>query len=498
MDNSYPNKGRNRRYNAGSSNNQHRAGNNSGYQSGNNSGGRSDGRSNGNSGGREYNSGNRSDGNSGGKPSYNTGGGSDSRSNGNSRGNSRGDSGGYFRGRSRRSGGGSGFGNRGRGFGGNRSRGNNRNRGEKIAPERYIAIADEGYVFPSIYVEDKTFNDYNLHASIKQNLKRKGFVKPTKIQDQAIPVILQGTDIMGLASTGSGKTGAFLIPMLDRSINLHDEKFLIIVPTRELAAQIQDEFRDLTQGIGRYSSLVIGGMNMGKQIGQLRRNPEFVIGTPGRLKDLYERRVLDLSKFNNIILDEVDRMLDMGFLPDISFLISKLTTQRHTLFFSATMSSSAEKIADQLLSSPVKILVEPESPLKNVHQDVVRYRSVDDKSRMLLDLLVKNEFSKVLVFSRTKRGADKISKSLNQSGMRVDSIHGDKTQNRRLRVLNDFKTNRIDVLIATDVAARGLDIPNVTHVINYDEPETYKDYIHRIGRTGRAGKPGNALTFVMG
>lgn len=369
--------------------------------------------------------------------------------------------------------------------------------GKKIPTQKYIAKAEQGYVAPSIYVEDKTYEDFNVSSKmLKQNIQRKGYKNPTKIQDQAIPVILNGKDVLGLASTGSGKTGAFLIPMIDKTIKDHSQKCLIIVPTRELASQIEDEFRDLARDTNIYSTLVIGGTRINSQINKLRRNPEFVIGTPGRLKDLYERKVLDLSKFNNIILDEVDRMLDMGFIPDISFLISKLRDKKQTLFFSATMSREAEKIANTLLSNPIRIQVEKECPLKNVDQDIVRFKGSNEKVNVLMNLLDKDEFSKVLIFSRTKRGTDKLSKRLYEEGFRADSIHGDKSQNKRLAVMRKFKTNQIDVLVATDVAARGLDIPDVSHVINYDEPENYKDYIHRIGRTARAGKKGCALTFV--
>jgi len=368
--------------------------------------------------------------------------------------------------------------------------------GKKIPHEKYIAKAEKGYVAPSIYVEDKTYEDFDICTVLKKNIERKGYKYPTKIQDQAIPVILQGKDVLGLASTGSGKTGAFLIPILNKIIKDNTQRCLIIVPTRELASQIQDEFRDLSRDTNIYSALVIGGMSIGRQINQLKRNPQFVMGTPGRLKDLYERKVLDLSKFNNIILDEVDRMLDMGFIPDITFLISKLRDKKQTLFFSATMAPKAESVANTLLQNPVRIQVEKESSLKNIDHDIVKVRHAEDKINILTDLLDKDEFQKVLIFSRTKRGADKLSNQLYKKGFRADAIHGNKSQNKRLRVLSNFKTNQLDILVATDVAARGLDIPNVSHVINYDEPENYKAYIHRTGRTGRAGKTGCALTFV--
>ncbi|MCA9376500.1 DEAD/DEAH box helicase [Candidatus Nomurabacteria bacterium] len=370
---------------------------------------------------------------------------------------------------------------------------------EKIAHDRYIARAVEGYVPPSIYVEDSHYSQLEVDQKIKGNIARKGYLHPTKIQDQAIPAILQGHDILGLACTGSGKTAAFLIPLIDKFMNdRKGQRCLIIVPTRELASQIQDEFRDLARDTGLYSTVVIGGTNIRRQISDLRRRPQFVIGTPGRLKDVYERGELDLEVFNNIVLDEVDRMLDMGFIPDITYLISKLRSEKQTLFFSATMSPAAERIANTLMTDPVKIQVEKESPLKNIDQDIVKITHTDEKVTVLTNILRKESVTKVLVFSRTKRGADQLSKKLYQSGFKVDSIHGNKPQHKRIRILTSFKTGQIDILVATDVAARGLDIPNVSHVINYDEPENYKDYIHRIGRTGRAGKTGNALTFVMG
>ena len=325
---------------------------------------------------------------------------------------------------------------------------------------------------------------------------RDRYIHPTKIQYEAIPNILEGKDVLGLASTGSGKTDAFLIPIISKIITSEKQKCLIIVPTRELASQIQTDFISLTKNIRVFSTLVIGGVRIGSQISKLKRNPEFVIGTPGRLKDLTERRVLELNRFNNIVLDEVDRMLDMGFLPDISFLLSKLEKERQTLFFSATMNDDANKIAQNLLHNPVRIQIEKESPLKSVDQNIVKISRNDDKVQVLVELLKKELFTKVLVFSRTKRGADKLSDQLHRQDFKVNSIHGNKSQNMRSRVLSDFKSNKINILIATDVAARGLDIPNVSHVINYGEPQNFKDYIHRIGRTGRAGKKGSALTFV--
>jgi len=369
-------------------------------------------------------------------------------------------------------------------------------RGTKISRDKYISKAVENYKVSSLYVEEKTYDDFDIVTTLKKNVERKGYIHPTKIQDQAIPHILNGKDLLGLASTGSGKTDAFLIPILDKIAKDRSQKCLIIVPTRELASQIQDEFKDLSTNTKLYSTLVIGGQSARAQINSLRRKPQFVIGTPGRLKDLYQRHVLKLEEFNNIILDEVDRMLDMGFIPDITFLVSKLKQEKQVLFFSATMSNAAEKIANKMLKNPVRIQVEKESPLKYINQDIVKYHSNQEKFSVLTSLLEKDDFKKVLIFSRTKRGTDKLTENLKQDGFRAEAIHGNKSQNKRSRALDSFKNNNLDILVATDVASRGLDIPNVSHVINYDEPENYKSYIHRIGRTGRIGKKGNALTFV--
>lgn len=382
--------------------------------------------------------------------------------------------------------------------GNNYHRGRSRKRygGKKIAREKYISKAQEGYEAPSIYAQEKSYDDYDIISTLKQNVERKGYIHPTKIQNQAIPHILEGKDLLGLASTGSGKTDAFLIPILNKIAKDRSQKCLIIVPTRELASQIQDEFKELSKNTNLYATLVIGGQSARKQIESLKKQPQFVIGTPGRLKDLYQRHVLKLEQFNNIILDEVDRMLDMGFIPDITFLVSKLKKEKQALFFSATMSDAAERVANKILRNPVRVQVEKESPLKNIDQDIVKYQSNQQKFGILTDLLIRDKFEKVLIFSRTKRGADSLTKELKQDGFRADAIHGDKSQNKRSRALDSFKNNHLDILVATDVASRGLDIPNVSHVINYDEPENFKTYIHRIGRTGRIGKKGNALTFV--
>ena len=349
---------------------------------------------------------------------------------------------------------------------------------------------------PSIYVLDHSLLEYNLVRELKNNITYKKYTCPTKIQYEAIPQILQGKDILGLASTGSGKTAAFLIPMINKGVLDPSQRFLIIEPTRELAMQIQDEFMQLARNTGLRSVLVMGGNSMGAQIGILKRDPQFVIATPGRLKDLTERKAINLLKINNVVLDEVDRMLDMGFIDDIRFITSQLSENKQSLFFSATMNRKSEEIANSLLQRPVRIEVEKQEAGKNVDQDIIRLKNGENKFEVLCDYVSKDEFKKVLIFTRTKREAENLSHKLLDKGIKVNSLHGDKRQTQRTRIIDAFKKDYLNILIATDVASRGLDINNISHVINYDIPQNYDDYIHRIGRTGRAGKKGYALTFV--
>jgi len=382
------------------------------------------------------------------------------------------------------------------GYGNRRSGGGNRNRGmaQHINESKYVKKAEK--VEEVVYTPKHMFKDFDLDAKIKKNIEYKGYKAPTPIQDQTIPTILQGKDVLGIANTGTGKTAAFLLPLIDKVIKNPNQKALIIVPTRELALQIEDEFRDFSKFMNMYSVLCIGGANIRAQMYGLKRRYNFVIGTPGRLKDLVNRRMIDLSQFNNIVLDEVDRMLDMGFVDDVRYLVEKFPKERQSLFFSATLERQMEAIINSFLKDPVKVSVKTGDTAKNVDQDIVRIEPGQNKIDVLKEMLHKPEFYKVLIFTRTKIGADKLSKELYQDGFAVDAIHGDKSQYKRQQALYRFKNEKISILIATDVAARGLDIPNVSHVINYDEPATYEDYVHRIGRTGRANNKGFALTFV--
>lgn len=345
------------------------------------------------------------------------------------------------------------------------------------------------------YTATHAFVDFGLQPLLAENVQIKGYTTPSPIQDQVIPSIMQGRDVVGLASTGTGKTAAFLLPVLHKLLTVPHTQAIVITPTRELAVQIVEEGRTFAKGSGLAYALVIGGVDINRQIRDLRRHPALVIGTPGRIKDLSERGELDLHVYGTIVLDEVDRMLDMGFVRDITTIIQKLPTVRQSLFFSATMTPEARKIADTFLHDPTIVQIETQQASANVDQDIVKVAG-RNKIDVLHDLLIQPGFDKVLVFGRTKHGMERLSRALTERGFATAAIHGNKSQNQRQRALNAFRTNEVKILLATDVAARGIDVDEITHVINYELPETYADYIHRIGRTGRADKLGKALTFV--
>lgn len=346
------------------------------------------------------------------------------------------------------------------------------------------------------FVPVHQFRDFNIDARLKANIFSKGFIVPTPIQDKIIPHVLQGSDVVGVANTGTGKTGAFLIPLMQKAMVNPREKILIVVPTRELALQINQEFKSFSRHTNIYSVCCVGGVSVSKQIFELKNyNNNFIIGTPGRLKDLVQRKVINLSAFSTIVLDEADRMLDMGFIKDMRFIMNLMPKKRHTLCFSATIVKEVTILINEFLSNPVTISVKSGDTPKNIYQDIVRVFN-GGKIDTLHNLLNQREFHKVLIFGRTKHGVEKLSKDLTRRGFKADSIHGNKNQSKRQKVLGLFRNDGIKILVATDVAARGLDILNVSHVINYDIPATYEDYVHRIGRTGRNNKRGVALTFV--
>ena len=368
-----------------------------------------------------------------------------------------------------------------------------RNRGIFLNPMMFVNRAID--VVETAYVPVNSFSDFPLAEIVKKNVLARGFDKPTAIQDQAMLPVLEGRDLVGIANTGTGKTAVFLLPLITKVSKDRNQKVLIVAPTRELALQIQDEFKLFSLGMGIFSTLCIGGASLYGQRRELSRRPNFVIGTPGRIKDLVGRRVLNLSDYKNVVLDEVDRMLDMGFIHDVRQIISFLPKNRQSLFFSATIPEEIKGVMQSFLVDPVTVSVKTGVTPHNVDQDIIRTRG-KNKLEVLHQLLIKEEFRKVLVFGRTKWGVNKLEASLIQRGFRAVAIHGNKSQGQRLRALKMLKNNQVQVLLATDVASRGIDIEDITHVINYDVPETYNDYVHRIGRTGRAGKKGIALTFV--
>lgn len=365
---------------------------------------------------------------------------------------------------------------------------------KKIDPSLFVKTAVQ-VEDQDIQISTVKFTDFKLADKLQRNIANNGYVTPTPIQEKAIPVALEGRDVIGIANTGTGKTAAFLIPLVNKAYSDRNERIIIMTPTRELAKQIADELHKLTVGMNLDMVLCIGGSDISRQYKKLQHNPHFVIGTPGRLKDLIERNKLQLFQFRNIVLDEVDKMVDIGFINDIKYFVSLLPQKRHSLFFSATVTDKVRSILKDFVQDPETISIKKQETSENIEQDIIKVNS-SNKVDVLHDLLTKEGFDKVLIFGRTKWGIEKLMRSLEERGFRAASIHGNKSQGQRHRALEQFKKDQVKILLATDVASRGLDIENVTHVINYDAPESYDDYVHRIGRTGRAGKKGTALTFV--
>lgn len=340
------------------------------------------------------------------------------------------------------------------------------------------------------------FSNYPLVDKLKRNIADHSYVHPTEIQEKTITPILEGRDVIGIANTGTGKTAAFLIPLINKVVTDRNERVFIVAPTRELALQILDELRIFIKGMDFDAVALIGGSSIERQEKKLRHNPHFVVGTPGRIKDMINRKRLNLHLFRNVVLDEVDRMVDIGFIHDVKLFISLLPVKRQSLFFSATITDKVRDILNDFVTNPVSVSLAKRETSENIEQDIIKVRDRNQKVDVLHDLLVNEAFNKVIIFGRTKWGIEKLAHSLMERGFRAGAIHGNKTQGQRQRVIDQFKKDEIRILLATDVASRGLDIDNVSHVINYDAPESYDDYVHRIGRTGRAGKKGYALTFV--
>ncbi|THU32524.1 DEAD/DEAH box helicase [Niastella caeni] len=347
-----------------------------------------------------------------------------------------------------------------------------------------------------------SFEKLKVIEPILKALKNEGYTQPTPIQEQSIPVILQRKDLFGCAQTGTGKTAAFAIPVLQL---LHEQqqpvkqkpaiKALVLTPTRELAIQIQESFEAYGKFTGLNQVVIFGGVSQVAQVNALRRGVDILVATPGRLLDLINQRIVNLSDIRLLVLDEADRMLDMGFVHDVQKIIARVPKQRQTLFFSATMAPAIRKLADTLLINPVKVEVTPVSTTAETVRQTVCYVEKRNKPSLLLHLLTNKDIHMALVFTRTKHGADKVAKGLNNAGVAAEAIHGNKSQQARQRALNLFRSKQIKVLVATDIAARGIDIDELSHVINYELPNVPETYVHRIGRTGRAGARGIALSF---
>lgn len=343
-----------------------------------------------------------------------------------------------------------------------------------------------------------SFHDFGLNPRTVATLDHLGFTAPSPIQDQCITPAMQGRDIIGLANTGTGKTAAFLLPIIEKlNVDRQSISVLILAPTRELAQQIDEEFKRFSAGQKLYSALVVGGANINRQIQQVKRGPHIVIGTPGRIKDLIDRRVLRLHTVETFVLDEADRMCDMGFVRDIRMIANQLAPKRQTFCYSATMTRDVQSIVEEFMNDPFTVSVVKNETNDHIEQDIVHARDKTHKIELLTNMLANPEFEKVIVFAETKYGVQRLADRLSKNNLQAAAIHGNKSQSQRERALASFKNDTVRILVATDVAARGLDIPNVSHVINFDPPKIYADYVHRIGRTGRAGKQGKALTFIM-
>ncbi|WP_442264794.1 DEAD/DEAH box helicase [Tenacibaculum sp. ZS6-P6] len=346
-----------------------------------------------------------------------------------------------------------------------------------------------------------TFESLGLKKELLKAIEEKGYVNPSPIQEKAIPVILKGNDVLASAQTGTGKTAGFTLPILQIITDTKNPKFrpiraLILTPTRELAAQIYDNVRDYSKHLNIKSTVVFGGVKPKKQIAAIRNGVDILVATPGRLIDLHDQKVLSLKRVDILILDEADRMLDMGFVRDIKKIIALLPNQRQNLLFSATFSKEIKALAKGILTDPVLVEAAPENTTAEMVKQKIYRVPKSRKAAMIIELISKDNWDQVLIFTRTKHGANRLAEKLQKREISAAAIHGNKSQSARTKALNGFKENTIRVLVATDIAARGLDIPLLPHVINYELPNIPEDYVHRIGRTGRAGASGEAISLV--
>jgi len=381
----------------------------------------------------------------------------------------------------------------------NRNRNNSRpaKKASTLDPSLLVKEADHTVV-DTVFRSNRLVKDMPIDAKLREALAIKGYTRPTEIQDRTLETLLGGRDLLGIAQTGTGKTGAFLVPIIEQLLHNRVNPYaLVVVPTRELALQVEEEFKSMSKGLGLHSACFIGGTNLNRDLQTLRRNSHVVIATPGRLLDLTDRRAIDLGKFKTLVLDEFDRMLDMGFIRDVKRILEGMKHRNQTMLFSATHDKSQQSMINNILKDPHTVKVSSgNSTGDGIDQEVIRLEPGEDKFKVLHHMLSQEEFSKVLLFEETKHRVSRLCMKLNKAGVRADQIHGNKSQNARQNALKAFKQGRVQVLVATDVASRGIDVSDVSHVINYQVPQTHDSYIHRIGRTGRAGKIGKAYTFV--
>jgi ATP-dependent RNA helicase RhlE len=341
------------------------------------------------------------------------------------------------------------------------------------------------------------FKDLKLIPALQDALSNKGYVTPTPIQEKAIPGLLEGKDLIGIAQTGTGKTAAFVLPILQRMKEQYPRKLktLILAPTRELAAQIGESFSTYGRFLKFKHTVVFGGVPQGKQVSALSKGVDILVATPGRLLDLMNQKKAKLNDIEFLVLDEADRMLDMGFINDIKKILAKIPRERQSLFFSATMSPNINRLANSLLRDPVHVEVTPQATTVEIIAQQVFFVDQKEKEKLLLKLLEHEHLTSILIFTRTKHRANKVAAYLNENKIAADAIHGNKAQNARVKAMRAFKSGKVKVLVATDIAARGIDIDNISHVINFELPNEPESYVHRIGRTARAGKDGTAFSF---
>ena len=346
------------------------------------------------------------------------------------------------------------------------------------------------------------FKELKLIEPLQMAIEKLNYTEATPIQEQAIPLLLEGRDLLGCAKTGTGKTAAFALPILQK-LYLRDEsekyprtiKALILAPTRELAMQIDETFQSMNSFVNLKSTVIFGGVRQGSQVTKIERGIDVLIATPGRLSDLYKQGLLDLSHIEYFVLDEADRMLDMGFINDIRRIMKYIPKQRQTMLFSATLPKEIQHLIDEILNNPEKVMVSSGQMTVERIQQSLYYVDKANKAKLLIKLLENPQIYNAIVFVRTKRNANTLCKKLQRAGIEAEAIHGDKSQNARVRALNRFKEDKVRVLVATDIAARGIDVDHLTHVVNFDLPEQAENYVHRIGRTARAGADGTAITF---